>query len=378
MRYLVLALVVMGLVPSFSPAKTIDPQPNDTRPVVQIAILLDTSNSMDGLINQAKTQLWRIVNEFSRCKRDGQSPRLQVALYEYGNNNLIASEGYIRQVLPMGEDLDALSEKLFALKTNGGNEYCGQVIDVALQQIEWSNDPKVFKAIFIAGNEPFTQGQVDYRVACGKASGKGVIVNTIHCGPERVGIEGMWADGAGIAGGKAMNIDQDRCVEAIRAPQDDEITALSAELNKTYIPYGEAGEAGATRQAAQDANAVAEAASGSAVQRSVSKAGPGYNNSGWDLLDALASGSTKLQDVADKDLPKEMQSMSESERKAYVEQQQTRRGDIQKKIKDLNTAREKFVAEEEKKRATDGAETFDSAVLKTVQEQMSARGYDAK
>ena len=32
--------------------------------MIQLAILLDTSNSMDGLINQAKSELWTIVNEF--------------------------------------------------------------------------------------------------------------------------------------------------------------------------------------------------------------------------------------------------------------------------------------------------------------------------
>ena len=35
---------------------------------VKIALLLDTSNSMDGLINQAKAQLWDIVNEFTHAK----------------------------------------------------------------------------------------------------------------------------------------------------------------------------------------------------------------------------------------------------------------------------------------------------------------------
>ena len=31
-----------------------------TRPAVDVAILLDTSNSMDGLISQAKSQLWTL------------------------------------------------------------------------------------------------------------------------------------------------------------------------------------------------------------------------------------------------------------------------------------------------------------------------------
>lgn len=32
-------------------------------PVIQLALLLDTSNSMDGLIDQARSRLWQIVNE---------------------------------------------------------------------------------------------------------------------------------------------------------------------------------------------------------------------------------------------------------------------------------------------------------------------------
>ena len=40
---------------------------------IQIALLLDTSNSMDGLIDQAKSQLWKIVNELARSRKYGQA-----------------------------------------------------------------------------------------------------------------------------------------------------------------------------------------------------------------------------------------------------------------------------------------------------------------
>ncbi|HPH47396.1 MAG TPA: hypothetical protein PKU83_10320, partial [Chryseolinea sp.] len=77
---------------------------------------------MDGLIDQAKSQLWKIVNELSAAKcGDGTQPNIKIALYEYGNDGLSASEGYIRQVSPLSEDLDVISEKLFSLRTNGGN-----------------------------------------------------------------------------------------------------------------------------------------------------------------------------------------------------------------------------------------------------------------
>ena len=48
------------------------------RPAVDVAILLDTSNSMDGLINQAKSQLWTIVQQFAKAKKKGQTPVLRV------------------------------------------------------------------------------------------------------------------------------------------------------------------------------------------------------------------------------------------------------------------------------------------------------------
>ena len=101
---------------------------------VQIALLLDTSNSMDGLINQAKAQLWDIVNEFTyvRCGHKSR-PTLEIALYQYGNNDLPSGEGYIQQVLGFSSDLDEISEKLFSLTTNGGEEFCGQVI----RPVQW-------------------------------------------------------------------------------------------------------------------------------------------------------------------------------------------------------------------------------------------------
>src|SRR5690349_20225863 len=102
------------------------------KPLVQIAVLLDTSGSMQGLIEQAKGQLWKIVNEFLKAKQDGQTPEVQVALYEYGKTSLSRDSGWIRQIVPLSTDLDKISEELFALKTNGGDEYCGWVIKDAV------------------------------------------------------------------------------------------------------------------------------------------------------------------------------------------------------------------------------------------------------
>src|SRR4051812_10853081 len=130
-------------------AAPIPPNPAAKKALVQIAILLDTSGSMNGLIDQAKTELWRIVNEVAKIKVDGASPDVQVALYHYGTPSLGAENGYIKQLVPLTEDLDKVSDELFKLRTAGGDEYCGMVIQKAVEELKWDNTPGVYKMIFI-------------------------------------------------------------------------------------------------------------------------------------------------------------------------------------------------------------------------------------
>jgi hypothetical protein len=146
---------------------------------IQVALLLDTSNSMDGLIEQAKSQLWKMVNQLATTKKNGEIPNIEIALYEYGNDRLAVTDGYVRLVSPLTTDLDLISEKLFQLTTNGGSEYCGYVIDQSADELAWTEHADDLKLIIIAGNEPFTQGPKPYQEACKKAIEKGIMINTI-------------------------------------------------------------------------------------------------------------------------------------------------------------------------------------------------------
>jgi von Willebrand factor type A domain len=343
---------------------------------VQLAILLDTSGSMDGLIEQAKTQLWKIVNEFNGAKQDGKKPVVQVALYEYGNQNLSAGTNYIRQVLPLTRDLDRVSQELFKLTTNGGEEYCGAVIQDALDRLEWDSRAKVYKAIFIAGNEPFTQGPIEPNPCCKAAQNKGIIINTIHCGPRAEGESTGWHTGASLADGKFLIIDQDKAVAHIDAPQDKEIGRLSLELNKTYIIYGKEGSLGASRQAKQDQNAEAYKTAGSSVQRAVAKASTSYSNRSWDLVDATRPGAKPLTEIAENDLPEELRKLKPEERQTYVEAKAKERTQIQTQIQKLNEARVLYVADELKKKGQEA--TLDNAISSTVREQAAAKSVQFK
>ncbi|MHC4212013.1 MAG: vWA domain-containing protein [Planctomycetota bacterium] len=346
------------------------------KPLVQMAILLDTSGSMSGLINQARTELWAIVNEFIFAQRNGLEPEVQVSLYEYGKSSLPSSEGYIRMIVPLSTDLDKISEELFALTTNGGSEYCGWVIKNATQELKWSQQPDDLKVIFIAGNEPFTQGNVDYRKSCKTAVTKGIIVNTIHCGGEQIGIDSKWKDGAILADGRFLNIDQNRQVVHIEAPQDKEITELGIKLNDTYIGYGSYGKANSLRQSQQDINA-SNSSREAAIQRSVAKSSYNYTNAEWDLIDGINDNRVKLEELETKALPENMQKMSSKEQKEYVEKMAKERSEIQAKIAELNAQRKKYVAEQMKKQH--GSEkTLGSAAIRTVREQAKKRNFKFK
>ncbi len=351
--------------------------PADTTPRIDVALLLDTSNSMDGLINQARTQLWKIVNEFEAVRRDGVRPIVRVALYEYGNQGLARESGYIRQVVPLTTNLDKISEQLFALTTNGGDEYCGQVIDRAVAQLEWSDVPGSMHAIYIAGNEPFTQGPVDYKEACKKATGKNITISTIHCGTFDEGVSGMWADGAKISDGQYLVIDQNKVEPGIEAPQDEQLAELNGKLNKTYIAYGDdqARKLNLGRQAAQDANA-AEAAPAAAASRFAAKAGSNYRNSDWDLLDAVRDKEVDLAKLKKDALPEELRELSNEELAKHVEKQRAERSAIQAQIKELSAARDKYIATERAKLAETSGESLDDAVTTSIRKQAVAEGFE--
>ena len=350
-------------------ANELNPEKKHT---IKVALLLDTSNSMDGLINQAKTQLWEIVNELSYAKCENQDPDLMISLYEYGNSNLSSEEGYIRQVIGFSSDLDEISEKLFSLKTDGGNEFCGEVIQTSLKELRWGDNKKDLKLIFIAGNEPFTQGKINYKDASTQANEQGVIVNTIFCGDYQNGISGKWQDGARLTHGDYMAIDQNEAVVHIASPYDDVIILLNKKLNDTYIYYGSNGRSKMALQSRQDDNA-AELDEVVVVKRAVSKSSRVYKNSTWDLVDAEKEKGFSYSKIDKKTLPTNLQNKSSEELKKHVTSQSKKRKEIQQKIKELNTKRNVYVAK--KRKETQQSNGLESALLKAIKRQAKTKDY---
>jgi hypothetical protein len=341
----------------------------DERRHVDLAICLDTSGSMRGLLDSARQSIWAIVNDLALAK---PAPRLRIALLTFGNDGHSKANGWVRVDTGFTGDLDLVSEKLFALKTNGGTELVGRVLQASLEQLRWTSSSNALKLIVVAGNESADQDKmVDFRSQCKKAISRGIMINSIYCGNPGDQLAPVWNMVAKLADGHFDTINQHGTV-ALQSPFDAQITSLSAALNTTYIPLGADGARGNRNQIVQDGNA-SHLNSQASAQRCQAKASGNYYCS-WDLVDNLRTKKLKISEVKVTDLPENMRKMTMKERVAYVAEMQKKRTDIQKKVIDLTAKRSAWCTQELEKRRDGKGTSFESAVRKSVRAQAEAKG----
>ncbi len=381
-RFSLLILLMIGHLQINAQVVALNPNPlgQPTQPLVisprkiQIAILFDTSGSMQGLIEQAKSTIWQIVNAASNLRFGQETPSLEIALYDYGNSN-ITTPNFVRKQVDLIGDLDSISEKLFSLSIDGGDEYCAAVIESSLKDLKWSSNPEDLKIIYIAGNEPFNQGPIDYKKILKEAANSNVIVNTIYCGPYDQGVKEFWYDGALISQGNYFNIDSNKDAFHVDTPYDKDINVLNDSLNKTYMGYGSAGVYRAEKQKKEDKNA--ESKGNAAVsERAVSKSQKNYNNSEWDMIDGAKEGKIKLDSLKEEDLPQELKGKTLKEKEEIIATKSADRSKYQKEIAELAKKRSEFIEEEKKKRALEsGQNDLGSSIIKSMNTSAQKIGY---
>jgi len=365
MRTTIPLLALCALLRAADPAPVSAGSPAPPR-IVEVAICLDTSGSMSGLIDAARRKLWAIVNDLALAK---PAPRLRVALLTFGNDGHDAEQGWVKVDSELTEDLDRISEILFALGTNGGTELVGRVVDRATRLLAWT--PDAMKVIFVAGNESADQDlAVPFRVACKGAIEKGILVNSIYCGDPADELAPGWQEVARLADGHYMAIDQDDGTVTIATPFDETIAALSASLNTTYIPIGAEGLRAAENQVMQDANAEK---SGVAAERGCCKAS-GLYVCGWDLVDAVRDGR-KLEEVKPEELPEALRKLDGAGLRRHVEEMAAKRDGIRREMQTAQEKRAEFLAKEQAKNAALGEKAFDRAVRDAVRAQACRAGF---
>lgn len=363
-----LALALVAAPASAAPVRH-DPEP-PAQPTVDLALCLDTSGSMNGLIDSAKEKLWAIVNELGRAE---PTPRLRVALLTYGNNGHAEDAGWVSLDVPLTTDLDLVSQRLFGLGTNGGTEYVGRVLQRALTDLDWS-DGDGLRVLVVAGNESADQDPVQraHDVAR-QARLQGFHLNSIFCDNGEPGMAPGWEDVALLGSGTFAIIDQDKGTLTIDTPYDGELAKLNAALNETYIPFGAQGAAGQQNQVLQDGNA-ASMNTASLADRVVSKAG-GLYQCAWDLVDACDNGQVKLEDVPAAELPAPLQSLSLEARRAHLGKLGKQRAELKLEIEQVSVQRQAHLAGVRSERSLDDSSAFDRVLRDAVRSQALGAGF---
>ena len=371
-RPVTVALALAALALFSAPGLSGGKMPCDATRAVDVVICLDVSGSMQDLLDSARARVWDVVNELARMK---PTPELRVGLLSYGTDKSVADDGWIDVHLDLTDDLDGVYAELMALTIGGHEEYVGRALDTALDEIGWSPDRDVLRILFITGNESADQGveSHDFRVAARAASDRGIIVNALYAGNRDQGIAEMWPEVARRGDGVFSAIDPSSGTIQIPTPQDENLLALNAKLNTTYLPYGERGNDGLTNQLAQDANATRLGVQ-SCSSRIVAKGSALYTNASWDLVDAALEEGFDWDDLDPQDLPEELRAMTYEQLDAHIETVRVKREEIQHEIQLVSAERENYIKAVLAKdpAALNG---LGGAMLEAIREQAGAKGF---
>ncbi len=340
--------------------------------VVELAICLDTSGSMSGLIDSCRQKLWEVVNDLALAK---PTPRLRVALVTFGNDGHPADAGWVVTQSDLTDDLDLVSDKMFQLSTNGGTELVGRAVQTATSSLSWTPGDHALRIVIVAGNESADQDEVaPFRGVCKAAVEAGLLVNSIYCGPETDELAPAWREVAKLAEGEFASIDQEQGRMVITTPFDDEIAALGGKVNETYVPFGDRGTWGCENQRRQDANATSNAQA--AASRATTKGTALYCNDSWDLVDASEKKDFDWAALETEKLPEALRKKTLAELKAHVAKQLETRRALQKRIGDLSKKRGAHIdAEIARLEKEKGIKAFDFAVRAAVRRQAESRGF---
>ena len=342
----------------------------ETRPV-DVVVMLDTSGSMENLLDATRARVWDVVNELGRMK---PTPELRVGLVSFGTDKATEDQGFIIQHLDLTDELDEVYAELMGLTIGGGTELVGRALNEALDGMSWSPEYNALRVVFVAGNESADQGveDDDFRIAARAARDRDIIVNALYAGNRDQGIVEKWHEVAQAGEGNFSAIDPSTGSIQIAAPQDDLLLELNGRLNTTYVPYGEKGQDGLANQIAQDSNA-SRLGVQSCSSRIVAKGGALYNNASWDLVDKTLEEGFDWDAISLADLPEEMQSMTVEESAEFIEAKRAQREAIQREIQAASAAREAFVKQVIAERI--GEAGLGEAMRKAIREQAMAKGF---
>jgi hypothetical protein len=339
------------------------------KPVVEVAFVLDTTGSMSGLIENAKRKIWSIATTIVDANPAAEVRMALVAYRDIGDE-------YVTRKFDLTTDIQGLYAELLKFKAQGGGDWAESVseaLDVAVTKLNWTQDTKVKKIVFLVGDAPphmDYQQDRKYPDVLKDAKARGIIVNAVQAGVAR-DTERYWREIAQLGDGKYIPIPQDGGVALIiETPYDREILELQIRLNKTVLPYGKRTQRLKVEERVQN---FAAAPSSTATDMAVyqNKASRGVISTDGDLLADTASGRVTLESIPEAELPESLQKLPPAARKAEIEKQSAERRTVDDRLSQLVKQRDAYIAAERQKRPANAKkDSFDQVVEDTLRMQI--------
>ena len=340
------------------------------RPKVEVVFVLDTTSSMRGLIDAAKEKIWSIASSMASAQ---PAPDIHMGLVAFRDRG----DAYVTKVVDLSQDLDSMYATLIDFKAEGGGdgpESVNQALYDAVHSISWSQDPNSYKVIFLVGDAPphmDYQNDVKFPQTLSVATRKGIVVNTIQCG-QHVETQQVWQMIASNTDGEYFNVAQDGNAVAIATPFDEEIAALSEELDETRLFFGDAEEKVKHRKKI-DATAKLHAKSSvqSRARRAVynaTAAGEANLLGESDLVAAVESGRIDVTEIEAEVLPESLQALSKDELADVVATTSVKRGELNQQIKELAAKRQSYLEAQVEASGT-AEDTLDHKIYQAVRVQ---------
>lgn len=386
-------------------------------PTADIAIVLDTSGSMGGLIKQVRDGLWKTLNSLGELKKGEEKAKVRLALYEYGSGVVPMEANFIQLLTPLTTDHTKLAQALFATEAAGGTEYSGVALQMATRDLDWSTVSEDFRSIVIAGNETIHQGPVNPLDSAKGALDNDILVNTVFAGAQTIQLPNFggggfcggfnspfcpptnepqepqepqdpkpnpifleWKEMAQAGGGQTLNIDHNQSTPYIESPFDADIVKLTEKVNTTFLPFGEKGQEEFQRMIDLDRN-IRTSGAGTYMDWGNYRGGSfGVSTqSSWDLVSLAIEDQEKLEEtllkLEDKELPESLKGKTLAEKLSLVAAQVKARKALESEIATLRAKRAEFVEEELRNLNAQGEKTFSDAIKQIIIDQLKAKGF---
>jgi hypothetical protein len=341
------------------------PAPQPKPVVVEVVFCLDTTGSMTGLIDAAKSRIWAICNQMLNGR---PMPVLKVGLVAFRDKG----DEYVTKVYDLRDDLDAVYADVQTFVATGGGdtpEAVNQALDDSINKISWSRDPHTIKILYLVGDAPPHMDYLDdvkYPVTCAVAARRGILINTIQCGND-ADCTRHWKDICERGKGAYVAIPQNGGTKGVSTSFDRRLAEINAELARGTMVFGDAAKRAADLKRAKAAESLATEI---AADRAGYLAKEG-RVARYDLLDAIQSGKFALAAVPSQQLPDELQKLTPKERAEYLAKLGDKRVKLLTEARDLDRQRATHLMKEMEKNKG----SFDAQVLLMLRKQTSRRIY---